>query len=279
MPINADEWNEIVERVRDGACIPFLGAGASLGAGAPSASSLARMLAGLCSYPGHEPFDFLKVAQYYRMKVDTYAPRRAIIRELRNKAIKPSAAHQTLASLPFRYIITTNYDNLMERALVEQGKQPTVMVYRVGGNAVEITKPPSETEPVVYKIHGSMEDPDSMVVTEDDMVNWMAAVLMSDPPIPQAIRTLFKESVLFIGYALTDWNIRVLLRAMRGREPPKLCVSIQKEPDDPLDATLWKELVAHLQKNELHCYSMDAADFIDELKRYYDAPIGASAGV
>jgi NAD-dependent SIR2 family protein deacetylase len=274
MPINANEWNALVDRIADGMCIPFLGAGTSLGAGAPSAASLSKKLAVLCEYPGRDPYDFLKVAQYYRMKVDDYAPRREIIKVLRDKNIRPSPAHEALAALPFRYIITTNYDNLIERALIGQGKEPTVMTYKVGSNVTEIATPPTEDKPIVYKIHGSMDDPQSMIVTEDDMVNWMAAVLMADPPIPQAIRTLFKESVLFIGYALTDWNIRVLLRAMRGREPPKLCVSIQKQPDDPLDATLWNELVAHLQKNELRCYSMDATEFIAELKNRYDTVAG-----
>lgn len=278
MAINANEWNALVDRITDGLCIPFLGAGASLGAGAPSASTLSKRLADACGYPGRDPYDFLKVAQYFRMTVDDYAPRREIIKVLRDKNIKPSPAHATLAALPFRYFITTNYDNLMERALTSEGKEPTVITYKVGTNAIEVASPPTEEKPIVYKIHGSMDDPQSMVVTEDDMVNWMAAVLMSDPPIPQAIRTLFKESVLFIGYALTDWNIRVLLRAMRGREPAKLCVSIQKEPSDPVDASLWNQLVAHLQKNELRCYSMDAGEFITELKKRYDAAVGVSAG-
>jgi hypothetical protein len=103
------------------------------------------------------------------------------------------------------------------------------------------------------------------------MVNWMAGVLTSDPPLPKAISALFKESVLFIGYALTDWNIRVLLRAIRGREPAKLCISIQKQPENPEDLDFWNRLVAHLTKNELRCYSIDAGDFIAELKQRYDA--------
>lgn len=270
MPINDAEWELLVERIHDGLCIPFLGAGASIGANAPSAATLSEILAAKCHYPGRDRRDFLKVAQYYRMTTDDDAPRREIVKHLRSPNIRPSPAHEMLAALPFRFIITTNYDNLIERALQNQGKQPRVMVYKVGGNGVEIAQMPTAQEPIVYKIHGSMEDLQSMVVTEDDMVNWMAAILTSDPSLPQAIRALFRESVLFIGYALTDWNIRVLLRAIRGREPAKLCISIQKQPEDPVDATLWNQLVAHLMKNELRCYSMDASEFIAELKRRSD---------
>src|ERR1043166_6726922 len=113
MPINDAEWDLLVDRIHDGLCIPFLGAGASIGANAPSAATLAEILAEKCHYPGRDKRDFLKVGQYYRMVTDEDAPRREIIKHLRSPAIKPSAAHEMLASLPFLFIITTNYDNLM----------------------------------------------------------------------------------------------------------------------------------------------------------------------
>ena len=42
---------------------------------------------------------------------------------------KPSPALQMLAALPFKIVITTNYDRLFEKALVKVDKDPHVFVY------------------------------------------------------------------------------------------------------------------------------------------------------
>ncbi|HEX2062589.1 MAG TPA: SIR2 family protein [Thermoanaerobaculia bacterium] len=264
------EWDMLVERVMDSMCVPFLGAGASLGAGIPSSGDLAEELARKCSYPGTDKRDFLRVCQYYTMVTDPAAPRHAIIRRLTAPGLQPGVVHNTLAAMPFPYVLTTNFDSLMERAYHAAGKIPSVSMYRVGGDQAEVDTP-TVRRPLVYKLHGSVEDPRSMVCTEDDTVEFMASLLLGEPPLPQSIKNLFRQfSVVFIGYGLKDWNIRVLLRALRGKSAPISCFAVQQRPTNDLGlAQEWDQMVVHLRRGELRCYDMDAVEFVTELSRRY----------
>lgn len=55
------DWDLIVERIRDGLCTPFLGAGASVGfeegPGLLTGNELARQMAIQCGYPGADKED------------------------------------------------------------------------------------------------------------------------------------------------------------------------------------------------------------------------------
>ena len=80
-PTDAD-WALIVSKIKLHRCVPFLGAGASLGnddeVGLPTASQLAKILAAQCGFPGKDVTDFFRVTQYYRMVFDEDLLREAV---------------------------------------------------------------------------------------------------------------------------------------------------------------------------------------------------------
>jgi hypothetical protein len=212
------------------------------------------------------------------MVADRAALRQFIATRLRQPGIQPGVVHKLLASLPFPCILTTNFDDLMERAFADVQKTAEVLSYRVGSNQSELPRNYTVKKPLVYKLHGSIDDPHSMIATEDDTVEFMASVLLGDPPLPRGIKTLFTEhSVLFIGYGLKDWNIRVLLRALRGKSSDITCFAIQKRPAQAALAQEWDKTVIHLRKGELRCYDVGAIEFTTELQRRYEARQGARA--
>jgi hypothetical protein len=281
MPALTDNtWRLILNRIRAERCVPFLGAGASLGTpdspGLPTASTLAERLADECEFPSPSRSDFLRVAQYYEMAMDAHEVRRSIREKLLIRGVRPSPVHLALAALPFRYVLTTNYDKLMEDAFEEVGKTPRVYVYERYQDKQDVPAGTVE-EPVVYKLHGSLDKLDSMVVSENDVVDFLACLLLEDPPLPATIRGLFEEnSILFIGYGLKDWNVRVMLRAIRRRRaaapPDKKSFAIQRRPEDPPSALEWDRCVLFWEQREsLQCFDANAVEFGVELKRRYDA--------
>lgn len=268
-PIPEKEWKLITERIIEGHCVPFLGAGASVSAGLPSGRQLADRAAKVCDYPGPDSSDFLRVFQYFAMSKDKTAPRNFLAKEFAPYET-PGVIHTTIASMPFQYVLTTNFDQLMETAFRQEDKVPTVLTYQRRGNVFKEFGDVDAQHPVVYKLHGSIDKTASMVVTEDDVVDFLACVTTRDPELPPKIQALFAEqSVVFIGYALKDWNVRVLLRALRGQEPASMCFAVQKRPDNH-EAKEWEETVMHLRRGLLHCYEVDAVWFVEELKRRYD---------
>jgi hypothetical protein len=280
--LGADDWRLILRRIRSEKCVPFLGAGASLGnlaqPGLPTARRLAQTLAEECNYPGTDRTDFLRVAQYYTMAYDAHELRDSIRRQLRVRDLRPGLVHKTIAALPVPYVLTTNFDNLMERAFEEAGKSPQVAWYEIHGNIQELQRATVQ-EPLVYKLHGSLEKPNTMVATEDDVIEFLSCLLLGDPGLPAVVKQLFEQaSLLFVGYGLKDWNIRVLLRALRLRRIQTddiACFAIQRRPDEPSLAAEWEKTVMYWGKREsLKCFDMDALQFVDELHQRFSAEEG-----
>ncbi|MEJ7810110.1 MAG: SIR2 family protein [Gemmatimonadaceae bacterium] len=282
-------WQVLLSSVRSGDCIPFLGAGASLGfgdeAGLPTGPAVARALAEKCRYPGVDTGDLLRVAQYASIELDAHLVRRFIHKQL-SRDVRPSIVHRIIASLPFHYVLTTNFDSLMERAFGEQDfagapagkKAPSVAGYELRGDAQFLPKA-TEGAPVVYKLHGSLEKLNTMLVMEDDIVEFLSCLILGDPPFPPEIKGLFEDhSILFIGYGLKDWNVRVMLRALRGKKVARgdlTSFAVQKRPSEDSLAREWDNSVMLWERKEsVQCFDVDAVAFVQELKRRYDAGEG-----
>jgi hypothetical protein len=129
----------------------------------------------------------------------------------------------------------------------------------------------SEQEPIVFKLHGSIEQPSSMVCTEDDVVQFLAGLIHEQPPLPASISQLFESrSFLFIGYSLRDWNIRVMIRTLRWSNPQPDWIrsfAIQRRPPDQRSAVDFDNMVMYWSRKEgIHCFDEDAGAFAKQLK-------------
>jgi SIR2-like domain len=257
--------------------VPFLGAGASMGfgeIGIPPAGALAQALARECDYRGPDQQDFLRVCQYYELWSDKDLLRKAIIKRLSPRGLMPGLLHRNLATLPVEYVLTTNYDNLIERAFESEAKQPMVAVHDIWAHACAKFDPGTIERPLVYKLHGSMSSPRTMICTEDDVIQLLTGLIQGEPALSALIGGLFPtHSILFIGYGLRDWNVRVMIRAMRA---PKVgpdwirSFAIQRRPDDESLAFDWDRSVVYWDKREnIRCFDVDALEFVAELAARY----------
>ena len=90
---------------------------------------------------------------------------------------------------------------------------------------------PTPANPVVYHLHGHTL-PDSLVLTEDDYLSFLANIARNPKLLPGPIqRALDRSTCLFIGYRLADWNFRVLFQGLRPRLK-FLNIAILKPSDD-----------------------------------------------
>lgn len=281
MPIADEDIDLIVERIHEERCVPFLGAGVSLGfngAGLPTASGLAQSLANGCNYPGADKTDLFRIAQYYELVKDRTSLHRRIRTALQVPGVGPGRVHQVIASLPVRYVLTTNFDDLMERAFRDAQKVPEVRMYEMRGDRQQELPIGSREAPLVYKLHGSLDRTDcKMIVTEDDVIEFISCLMVGDPPLPSQIKRLFEDfSVLFIGYGLKDWTIRVMLRALKGGKtfgtPGVTSFAVQRRPQDQGSGAEWDKSVIYWGKSDLRCYDVDAVEFIEKLGRRF-APV------
>lgn len=152
----------------------------------------------------------------------------------------PSPVVRALAQLDFPLICTTNYDRLFEKALWQAGKSPSVAIYSKNKYADTLDYPsevPDPSRPFVYKIHGSVEMPESIVITDEDYIDFV--LRMGDKgqnnPIPETFLFLLKKwPTIFVGYSLMDYNLRLLFKTLswigdRAKIPSSY--SVDKAPD------------------------------------------------
>src|SRR3569833_1305472 len=230
-PIGLD-YQEIWNRVNDGSIVPFLGAGASAYVGMPAATSLAASLVAAGEFPEFaDNQDLALVAAYVLQKKDTITLNRAVRRAL-TPPPRPGALHSLLAACSnIRLYVTTNYDELLESALAS--RRPWVVVDRGEPGKVSCRNPDgawrdskrdslrtlikNSSNPIVLKLHGSVAPAptdDRFLITEDQYVEFLGRP--ADKQIPSMLVDHMKSrSFLFLGYALRDWNVRVLLRKLQ----------------------------------------------------------------
>lgn len=113
---------------------------------------------------------------------------------------------EELRKISPKAIITTNYDTLLEDIIFENR-----CYCRIGQEGFSDNHSNSENEIDLYKIHGCVTKPDSIIITKDDYDNFF----QKSRYLYSKIFTLFWEyPVIFIGYSVSDRNIKDILTVM-----------------------------------------------------------------
>lgn len=297
-------YGVIWDALRTGQVVPFLGAGASLACRQPgvswnpkqpeclpSGAELSRFLAQQATFPSddeHERKDLAKVASYYA-DVSGRPRLRQKLREVFNRQFRHGSIHQMLAKVPAHMLImSTNYDRLLECAFEEIGRPYDLVIYpsdrlesagtllwrRHGQTEFEDVKPNHldidlQSTTVIYKMHGTVEDSDadvdSFVITEEDYVEFLGRMTTPNRAIPaQFVQHCRDRSFLFLGYSLTDWNLRVVLRNIAARVSNKQRVAlpswaIDRDPSQ-LEQILW-------DRRHVNIFKMSIEDFVTKMTK------------
>ncbi len=131
-----------------------------------------------------------------------------------------------LASLPLPLYITTSYYDVLERALAKVDKHPISQTCFWSGpvNVADEHKAisqfnPDPEKPVVYHLFGMERYPLTMVLTEDDYLDFLVQAVLgqgkSDSVIPLYVQAVLSVSwLMLIGYRLQDWDFRTIFRGV-----------------------------------------------------------------
>jgi len=195
--------------------------------------------------------DLARVSQYVAT-LNGEGPLYDALHDLYGIEVEPGDVHRFLASLPpllrergapHQLIVTTAYDLALEKAFADASEEFDVVVYlATGGNRgrfvhlapnqepTVITVPNTyaaelslERRTVILRLHGRVDQDEareweSFVVTEDDYIGYLApGELVSVVPVALAAK-LRRSHFLFLGYALREWHMRLLLNRMWGDE-------------------------------------------------------------
>jgi hypothetical protein len=247
-------WNTLLANIADGECTPFLGPGVTTGL-LPSPQELAQELAAENSYPFVDSDNLPRVAQFIGT-LDNRRLRKGVLSTLsasfkRRLGLKSEPAdrrrsmteiietadwseksqerfeseiHHQLADLGLPLYITTNFDNFMDLALQAKGHQSRRLTIPwrealstdAGRPYYDLDPPPSEEAPVILHLFGTDEDLLSMVLTEDDYLDFLARISRDhDYLLPTDVNeALASTTLLFLGYRLEDLDLKVIMRGL-----------------------------------------------------------------
>lgn len=200
---------ELVEAVRERRAILFVGAGLSMSVGLPSWQEFIDHLGRELGLQAEDVLgpntSYHTLAEYYRIEQGSIGPLRSWMDrqwKISEENVRKSRLHELIVSLDFPIIYTTNYDRNIEVAFEIYGRD-----YVKVANARDIAKIREGVTQVV-KFHGDFDEDDSLVIAETDYFNRLAF----DAPLDLKFRAdALGKTVLFIGYSMTDLNIRLLL--------------------------------------------------------------------
>jgi len=308
-PLDA-HYKRVVDEILAGRVVPFLGAGASLcgrpslggesdwvpgGAHLPSGNELATYLASRFDYPDADAQDLVRVSQFAAVMSGS-GPLYEELRVVFDADYEVTPLHRFLATLPSALrskgiershllILTTNYDDVLERAF-RGAKEPFDLVtYMADGDyrglfvhwppddrPIPIERPNEYKElsldrrTIIMKIHGATdrEDPDwdSYVITEDHYIDYLTRTDVSSL-IPVTLAAKLRRShFLFLGYGLRDWNLRVILHRIWGAQ--KLTYkswAVQLKPRS-IEEESWRKRDVDIVDVSLEAYVAALADRI-----------------
>jgi hypothetical protein len=116
--------------------------------------------------------------------------------------IAASRIHRAMVALRFPIIYTTNYDRWIERAFDAAGAPYTKIV--TVADMVRVR--PGDTQ--IVKFHGDFDDPRTIVLSESSQFERLSF----EAPLDIKLRAdALSRTLLFVGYSVSDVNIRYLL--------------------------------------------------------------------
>jgi hypothetical protein len=241
-----------------GQLVPFLGSGISKAAGAPSWQALLdEMFIEVRSDDESDldAFHKLDIRDQASLLKRFYDDEKKYLKAITDRVGRErhSLSHGLLASLETKENVTTNYDDLFERACSAPDSDLAVLPYE----PVERNR----AHRWLLKLHGSLSRPTDIVITRDDYLGLpnRAGALFG---LVQAM--LLTRHMFFVGYSLSDESFHKVLHEVRmaqrgsdrdgdGTGTPSLLGTVLVLQPEPLFAQLFEndlEIVAVADTDE-----------------------------
>lgn len=197
----------IFELIRKEEAALFVGAGMSLYAGYPSGAQLAKIFFDNLTSDLQNQISFTndlpKLAEdIYYIKGGNKNYLIEMLKKEFQKEATSTETHQLIAKIPqIKTIITTNYDTLFETT------NKNLEIIRKSSDCA-IANPKKQC---LFKIHGDLSDTTNIILTNSDYNNYFVKE-KEHSVFWNAVKTkLVENHIIFIGYALEDSNIMVII--------------------------------------------------------------------
>lgn len=274
------DWTVLVDAIHDEHCILMLGPDVAIPEGddKPLGCQLANEMAVLLEdilspieYSKINPDNLPQVSQLYAKKKGQNYPKSMARDFYKDKVGVTSQLHMNLAALPFRTIITSTHDDMFLSALEKQNKEKMWDYYNLYGNYEALVEEGSIEKPLVFYLCGHIDLHRSLVLSENDLLDFLERVIKRQPALPGNILTMFSDSnysFLFIGFGFRNWYLRILMHVLEDSKKNPSFALENVYPDRVRDFQSTVLFFKHSRHN-IQIYDSDLNSFSEELNNQY----------
>ena len=195
-------------------------------------------------------------------------------------------------------ILTTNYDDALERAFENAGEPYDLITYIVSSPKEfrgrfmhwapgEPPPPPTviesandyrlgpEKRTVILKLHGAVQrlessEKDNYVITEDHYIEYLTHTDITSQLPSVVTDKLRNSSYLFLGYGMKDWNLRAILRRIWGEQTTTFGSWAIQKSVDAMEQAFW-------EKRNVKILQLDLEEYMALLSAALDRRIAEEA--
>ncbi len=299
------DWRTLVHSIRQGNCIlvlgpeiPVLGAEDDFPAAGPDGEPLPEQFFGKRSTPtlpemlaqrlamdvsitNLDPFHLAQAAEFYAMRYGRNDLEAEVVSFYQEQASRESDVYTQLAGLPFPLIISLSHDTGLTAALESAGRAPVLETYDFRGGQKDIVGVGAAERPLVYNLYGHIDNPQSLVISESDVLDFLSAVISRTPDLPNDLRSQLRDnnkSFLLLGFGLTRWYLRLLLHILKVDEKETRSFALEELPDGGA-ADLQRTILFMRRGLRIESFDFEVRSFVENLgKRLGDAGVRTPSG-
>jgi hypothetical protein len=163
--------------------------------------------------------DYLKIAQLYYLAFGEFTYYKKL-KEYFPEHIIPSVIHKLIFHINPHVIITTNWDNLLEKTI-----QENAYIYDVVCSDNDLVK--SSLQNKLIKMHGDFKN-HNIVFKEDDYLKYDLLFPLIENYVKSILST---HTVVFIGYSYNDTNLKQIVKWIQNYskvKPPMYLVTYKR---------------------------------------------------
>lgn len=256
MGLSNRQWGNLLKDIERQRCILLLGPRLALGIDQNSEKPLVELLAMHLSEELKAegiPFDSnaSQDLSYIAQRFMTIPKIRRI--DLEDEALtfyqkfqsQPHELYQLIARLPFHLIVNSNPDDNILKAFRKEGKLNARQLHYNYRRELDVDFPElSESSPLVYNLLGSLSDPESLVLSQENQVDFIRNVVKGNPPIPNQLMRHFddRKTYLFLGFNLEKWYFRLMLDSLRlGDKNMTIAPQLDNYPVTPMTQSFYED--------------------------------------
>lgn len=275
-----ENWDTLIYAIRKNNCILMLGPDAAAeavnGTHRPLTEILANQLAEKIKPEIKKeinPSDLAQVSQQYFMEKGRFDLEARVAAFYNERLELTSDLHNNLAALPFYFTVTTTPENMFPEALRKEKKEPIMGRYNFKGKAPEKVRMGTVEKPLVFYLYGTVEEPGSLLLTENDLLDFLVALISKSPGLQDNIRSELQaenKSFLFLGFGFRHWYLRILLHVLQGGN--RKSRSFAMEQFTPEHAAELQRNVFFFKRSDykIHIFKQELNRFAGELREKFE---------